>query len=108
MHLPVCSVCKQKWTWKETWKSSLRLDTRIPCPKCQSTQFITKRSRRKQMFLTWPLLLPILLPLTGLSFVWIILLWALLILLYIVFYPYFVRLSDQEEDHFTDSLKNHS
>ena len=96
MHLPVCSVCKQKWTWKETWKSSLRLDTRIPCPKCQSTQFITKRSRRKQMFLTW------------LSFVWIILLWALLILLYIVFYPYFVRLSDQEEDHFTDSLKNHS
>ena len=40
MHLPVCSVCKQKWTWKETWKSSLRLDTRIPCPKCQSTQFI--------------------------------------------------------------------
>lgn len=60
------------------------------------------------MFLTWPLLLPILLPLTGLSFVWIILLWALLILLYIVFYPYFVRLSDQEEDHFTDSLKNHS
>ncbi|MFC0015764.1 TIGR04104 family putative zinc finger protein [Allobacillus sp. GCM10007490] len=105
MQLPVCTVCKQQWTWKETWKSSLRMDTRIPCPRCQSSQFVTKKSRRRLMLLSWPLFLPILLPLTGLSLVYMVILWALLSLLYIVFYPYFVRLADEEEDHFTEPLK---
>ncbi|MBR7553948.1 TIGR04104 family putative zinc finger protein [Allobacillus sp. GCM10007491] len=105
MRLPACSVCKQKWTWKETWQASLRLDTRIPCPKCQSSQFITKNSRCRLMIFTSPLLLPILLPLTSLSPVLIFLLWGLLLLTYITLYPYFVRLADEEEDHFTEPLK---
>ncbi len=103
--MPICTNCNTWWTWKDTWKATFRLDTRFPCPYCQAIQFQSKNSRKKLVGFNFATLVPILLFLFDIPWYWIISLWASLFVCYIVTYPFLVELTSEEEDYFSEVLK---
>src|SRR5699024_12234775 len=50
-----------EWTWKETFKRSFTLDSKMRCPYCDKDQYITQKSKLKTFFFNIIVLLPLVL-----------------------------------------------
>src|SRR5699024_8516819 len=48
--MPICENCHNEWTWKETFKRSFTLDSKMRCPYCDKDQYITQKSKLKTFF----------------------------------------------------------
>ncbi|AYV71651.1 hypothetical protein M1D49_18525 [Bacillus sp. PK3-056] len=92
-----CQNCDQKWTWKQTLKSSFTLDNKLICPHCREKQYVTSRTRgitfmATILIITFTLLSNLLL---GPSFVFVVILISF-ILIVLGLYPFWVELSNKE------------
>src|SRR5699024_5244459 len=59
--MPICENCHNEWTWKETFKRSFTLDSKMRCPYCDKDQYITQKSKLKTFFFNMIVLLPLVL-----------------------------------------------
>ncbi|WP_027965039.1 TIGR04104 family putative zinc finger protein [Halalkalibacillus halophilus] len=50
--MPTCQNCHTEWSWKETMKASMILDTRMTCPHCQQAQYTSKQTHKRFMIYT--------------------------------------------------------
>ncbi|MDR4889763.1 hypothetical protein RGU12_19910 [Fredinandcohnia sp. QZ13] len=44
--MPTCQKCKNKWSWKQTFKKSFTFTNAMTCPYCGEKQYITARTRK--------------------------------------------------------------
>ncbi|WP_167261533.1 TIGR04104 family putative zinc finger protein [Alkalibacillus almallahensis] len=97
--MPTCQRCFETWTFKDTMKRAFVLDTRLTCPYCDGTQFISKETHRRfgvaGSFVPIPMLLPLLF---NISFWWVFVIWALLIPSYFIAYCSLMTFSNEEQN----------
>ncbi|WP_077621832.1 TIGR04104 family putative zinc finger protein [Sediminibacillus massiliensis] len=92
--MPTCQNCGEKWTWKQTIKTILKLN----CPYCGRRQYESASSRRRSgLFALIPL---VLLPFNA----WLdfsignaLILPIVIAFLILVVYPFILKLSNEEE-----------
>ncbi|CAM3848971.1 TIGR04104 family putative zinc finger protein [Alkalicoccus chagannorensis] len=41
--LPVCKECSTRWTWKQTMKRTMKIDTDATCPSCGKMQYTKEK-----------------------------------------------------------------
>lgn len=95
--MPVCNNCQHKWSWKGTFKRSFTLGVGMMCPNCNEMQYYSARFRKRSSMV--PFLIPLLLTVNlflGPSYLILILLLAFLPV-YLILFPFFVELSNDEE-----------
>ena len=97
--MPHCQNCKHQWTWGTTLSKSFTLGEGMECPDCGSTQYLTKKSKKRMgiaNFFPAPILI-----FSGMVFdVEIITVLALALALFAVFmmtYPHMVELTNDNE-----------
>lgn len=96
--MPSCDSCKQRWSWKETMKSSFTLNPAMKCPKCGERQYLTKKSRKRMLLFNWLILTPLLLNMFfDLSFFFLLFLIIFLFVLSISLMPFNMELTEEEE-----------
>lgn len=92
--MPTCENCNNKWSWKQTIKESFTLDPAMTCPYCGEKQYQTQKSRIKCALLIPVILLPnFFIELGSL----LVILFIILLLLYVLFYPFLVEISSKEK-----------
>ena len=96
--MPECQNCHETWSWKQTFKVSFMLGSDMECPYCHKKQYSTakfrKRSALTSIILSTIIILGVLL--------WGSLYWRLfgllgIPLISIFVYPFFVKLSNEDE-----------
>ncbi|MFS0750080.1 TIGR04104 family putative zinc finger protein [Oceanobacillus sp. 1P07AA] len=100
--MPECQKCGENWTWKQTIKKSFTLDTRMICPYCHETQFISKRSRKRSSAFTFLIPLVLLLNIFWHPTLWTIVIMLLVLIILMVSYPYWLELSNEENLPFSE------
>lgn len=95
--MPVCQNCNEKWSWKQTIKKSLTFNNSMTCPYCGEIQYISSRTRKRTAAISFiaPVLIlmnfffdsTLVILYTGLGF----------FSLFLVFYPFYLELSNKEE-----------
>ncbi|TWT25317.1 TIGR04104 family putative zinc finger protein [Planomicrobium sp. CPCC 101110] len=45
--MPICQNCTHKWSWKTTFKKTLKINNGMICPVCGARQFATAKSRMR-------------------------------------------------------------
>lgn len=99
--MPTCQNCQRQWNWKQTFKNSFILIGGMTCPSCEEKQYLTSRMRKRSMII--PLIVIFLIVLGNLlfasSYVYMFAIFVLLPL-FLVIYPFFVELSNEEEPLF--------
>ncbi|WP_188207682.1 TIGR04104 family putative zinc finger protein [Alkalibacillus aidingensis] len=97
--MPTCQLCSTRWTWKQTCRRLFTLDTRLTCPHCGETQFLSKKTNKIGAVIN--LITPFIIIFSSLIFslsVWgIILVVFSVIVSAISIYPLFTELSNEEE-----------
>ncbi|WP_368652468.1 TIGR04104 family putative zinc finger protein [Ornithinibacillus sp. 4-3] len=99
--MPTCQYCGQKWSWKQTFKQTFRLDNRMTCSCCGKKQYLTKRARLKSTFIPFSMVTLVMISnlVFGPSYIAFFILLCLLPL-FLGIYPFFVELSKEEEPLF--------
>ena len=96
--MPICNICNNKWSWKQTVKKTMTLSPEMSCPYCEEKQYQSKKSKARAPFLSLIILLPLLIQaffdVSGVILLSLIPLLAIIILL---LYPFLVELSNKEE-----------
>lgn len=99
--MPTCQNCQRQWNWKQTFKNSFILIGGMTCPSCEEKQYLTARMRKRGTII--PLIVIFLIVLGNLlfasSYVYMFAIFVLLPL-FLVIYPFFVELSNEEEPLF--------
>lgn len=97
--MPRCQNCNHQWNWGTTMRKSFTLGEGMPCPECRTTQYLTKKSRKKMgivNFFPAPILI-----LSGWLFdmeITTILVVALVLFAaFMTAYPHLVELSNENE-----------
>ncbi|TWT06457.1 hypothetical protein FQV26_01180 [Planococcus sp. CPCC 101016] len=97
--MPNCKNCGRKWTWKTIVLNTLKLTNKVNCPHCGETQYIVPKSRKLTgVFSFLPAFIII-----GSSMIFdldgwdLILLTPTLILAALFVYPFFMKLSNDNE-----------
>ena len=95
--MPTCQNCNQKWSWKQTLKSSLTLATGMICPYCKEKQYVTSRTRKRSSLVGF--IAPILMLLNIFFGPSIAIVFILIVFfpLFLGIYPYWIELSNEEE-----------
>lgn len=96
--LPTCQKCQKRWTWKQMFKKQFNFSGEMTCPYCGEKQYYTKQTKKWSGIIS---VIAVTIIMTcnlifGPSYVWLILLWLLLPLYFIVF-PFFIRLANSDE-----------
>lgn len=99
--MPICQNCHHTWTWKETFKRSFTFDGGMECPYCKKMQYYSARFRKISSIIPFAVITLIMSCnfLFGPSYIFVIALLSL-IPLYIVIYPFTVKLSNEEKPLF--------
>lgn len=96
--MPTCQQCKKKWTWKQSFKNSFRINSGMKCPYCNETQYITTRFRKRSanlhILLPLSILIPVLFPVSPLMTLYIL---VGLTAIGLGIYPLFMELTNEEE-----------
>ncbi|WP_188634405.1 TIGR04104 family putative zinc finger protein [Lentibacillus kapialis] len=91
--MPTCENCNTKWSWKQTIKKTSTLDPAMTCPYCGEKQYQTQKSKTECASLIPIILLPnFFIELGSL----LLILFTVLILLCVLFHPFFVEISNKE------------
>ncbi|MDQ0158196.1 TIGR04104 family putative zinc finger protein [Alkalibacillus salilacus] len=97
--MPTCQRCFNTWTFKDTVKHAFVLDTRLSCPYCGGTQFISKETHRRfgvaTLFIPITMFLPLLF---NISPWWGITMLAVLTPVYFIAYCSMLTLSNEEQN----------
>ncbi|NLI69175.1 MAG: hypothetical protein GX374_11090 [Bacilli bacterium] len=99
--MPVCNKCHRRWTWKQMFIKQFNLSGEMTCPYCGTKQYYAKRTKK------WSGIIPtsaIVLIMGGNlvfgpSYLGLFFL-VLFLPLYLLIFPFFVRLTDEEEPLF--------
>ncbi|WP_163528827.1 TIGR04104 family putative zinc finger protein [Halobacillus ihumii] len=96
--MPNCQNCGRNWSWRQTFKRSLSFRISMDCPHCKEKQYITSKVRKRSSlipFLTAPIImLSVYLDFSTVASFSIL---AGMLILLIVFYPFMIELSNEEE-----------
>lgn len=96
--MPICEDCQQKWTWKQTQRNLLTLNPTLICPYCSTKQYQTQKAKTIGsifiMIILLPLLLQVFLEILGIVLIG---LFAVLLMLTVLLYPFIVELSSKEK-----------
>ncbi|WP_194165575.1 TIGR04104 family putative zinc finger protein [Oceanobacillus sp. CFH 90083] len=99
--MATCQHCHNKWTWKQTMKTTTTLNTAYTCPYCGKKQYATKKSRTQFYFLTLIPLIALLLNLFHNIPVWFIFSWLILGgAVVLSLFPAVLKLTNKEEFFF--------
>ncbi|MDF9763510.1 CXXC-20-CXXC protein [Peribacillus simplex] len=56
--MPICQHCGYKWGWIETFFKMFTFKNKLSCPSCDSSQYVSKKSRNQlSLFSFIPLLI---------------------------------------------------
>ncbi|MDM5455448.1 TIGR04104 family putative zinc finger protein [Peribacillus simplex] len=56
--MPICQHCGYKWGWIETFLKMFTFKNKLSCPSCDSSQYVSKKSRNQlSLFSFIPLLI---------------------------------------------------
>lgn len=96
---PNCENCGQKWTWKRIVLKTLKFTNKANCPYCGEAQYIVARSRKKTAIFSFLpafiiIISALIFDLDGRD---LMLLTPMLILLSLFVYPFFMKLSKENE-----------
>lgn len=94
--MPKCQHCGENWTWQQTVKKSFTLDTHMKCPYCNEKQFISKRTRKWSSAFMFVIPLVLLLNIFWQPTLWTIVIMVFIASIYLVSYPYWLELSNEE------------
>ncbi|RFB14750.1 hypothetical protein DZB84_14990 [Bacillus sp. HNG] len=99
--MPTCQKCKNKWSWKQTFKKSFTFTNAMTCPCCGEKQYITARTRKISASISF------IAPFLGLFFNFdfysphvILFIMLGFLSLFIVIYPFYLDVSNKEEPLF--------
>lgn len=97
--MPNCENCGRKWTWKMIVLKTLKFTNKANCPYCGETQYIVARSRKKTAIFSFlPAFIIIMSALIFDLDGWdLLLLTPTLILASLLVYPFFMKLSKENE-----------
>ena len=96
--MPICTSCKNKWSWKQTVKKTTTLNPEMSCPYCGEKQYQSKRSKTTAPFLGLIVLLPLLIQsFFDVPVVILLSLIPLLAVIVFILYPFLIELSSEEE-----------
>ena len=96
--MPICTNCKNKWSWKQTVKKMTSLNPEMSCPYCGEKQYQSKKSKKIVPFLGLIVLFPLLIQAYfDVSAIILLSLTPLLAVLIFIIYPFFIELSSKEE-----------
>lgn len=96
--MPICTKCKNKWSWKQTVKKTATLNPEMSCPHCGEKQYQSKKSKALIPFFGLLPLLPLLIQaFFDVSVIILLSLIPLLIVIVFVLYPFLIKLSSEEE-----------
>ncbi|MHA6252485.1 TIGR04104 family putative zinc finger protein [Oceanobacillus sp. CAU 1775] len=94
--MPVCQNCGKTWTWKQTMKTMFRMR----CPNCRAKQYQSAASRNKSFLFV--LILILMIPIKvwfDLPLIVGISITAFLVMIILIVYPFFLKLSNEEEPY---------
>ncbi|WP_367281336.1 TIGR04104 family putative zinc finger protein [Planococcus shenhongbingii] len=96
--VPKCTNCKSQWSWKQTIRKTFTLKSKLDCPVCGKSQYISGKSRKKLGALNLVILLPLFFN-VYMSTNPLLVITAIFTLFFItlVFIPFLTKLSDKEE-----------
>ncbi|MDQ0429396.1 CXXC-20-CXXC protein [Planomicrobium stackebrandtii] len=97
--MPSCENCGRKWTWKRIVLKTLKLTNKANCPYCGQTQYIVAKSRKvTRIYSFLPAFIIIVSAMIFDLDGWdILLLTPMLILMALFVYPFFMKLSKDNE-----------
>jgi CXXC-20-CXXC protein len=96
--MPICQNCGCKWTWRETFAKMFTFKNIIRCPSCDTSQYISKKSRNQlSLFTVMPFLIWIPFVSFGVPLVYILVLEFVSYALVLMGMPYLYKLSNEEE-----------
>ena len=101
--MPICKICNNKWSWRQTVKKTMTLNPKMSCPYCEGKQYQSKKSKMKAPFLSLIVLFPLLIQafFDVPSAVLFSLIPCLVVIVFIL-YPFLVELSSKEEFPFSE------
>ena len=97
--MPSCENCGRKWKWTAIVLKTLKLTNKVNCPYCKKTQYIIPKSRKTTGIFSF---LPAFLIITSslvfdLDVLGVLLLAAALIIVFLGFYPFLMKLSSEDK-----------
>ncbi|WP_077622584.1 TIGR04104 family putative zinc finger protein [Sediminibacillus massiliensis] len=95
--MPTCRNCGREWSWKQTFKKMITLNTAMECPHCGEKQYYTKQARRRTALLTFLTPFIILLNFLDISPYILVGVYLVYCILIMGVFPFLIELSNEEE-----------
>lgn len=96
--MPTCQSCRHDWTYKQMFKKQFNLYGEMDCPYCSEKQYYSARTRKLSSIIPFIIIALAMLGnlMIGPSYFGLILLLLLLPIFFVIF-PFFVKLANEEE-----------
>lgn len=101
--MPNCENCGQQWKWKTIVLKTLKLTNKVNCPFCGKAQYLVPKSRKATgIFSFLPTFLIIFFSVVfDLDVLEVFLFAGILILVFLGFYPFLMKLSNENKTLFS-------
>ncbi len=96
--MPICTNCKNKWSWKQTVKKITTLNHEMFCPYCGEKQYRSNTSKNIIPFIVPIMLLPVFIKIFfDVPIVILFSLIPLLAVIIFILFPFSIKLSSEKE-----------
>ncbi|MGE8022156.1 TIGR04104 family putative zinc finger protein [Peribacillus frigoritolerans] len=97
LHMPICQHCGYKWGWIEAFLKMFTLKKKLRCPSCDSSQYVSKKSRKLLSLLIFISLLFVPLVSFGVPKGYVLAFEIVAYALVIILMPFIYKLSNKDE-----------
>lgn len=96
-----CNNCKHNWSWFYSLKKLFTFKDEVPCPSCQSAQYVSKRARNHMSMVAMiPMLICFVLIAFSVQTSVVIIIEVIGYILAVLALPFFYKLSNEKEYFF--------